>query len=536
MGIVACQKDSSSGVSPFDMSKTTTRLGALLALLFCANIVQQSSSVVINFDNPDLWQALEDLLTKNNITHTWEEVFECLQEPSPCGDHTRCQDVEFSYECVCHDGYKSHEDEESNSCFDVDECVVLENVKKTILDQLDEWIVELDNCHEKGTLVCGVSDEDIDDFVSSIESNYTRFDVVRAGRNSIFEIYSDSFSSDLLNNLTSFLPCDAFASCSNLNGSYHCECEGGFAGNKTECLDVNECENVDSVCHPTSVCRNKVGGFSCDCVAGQEYDGETEGCKDRDECDDDDTNDCSPNSDCINTEGSYTCVCFEGFTQDGFNCLDINECEDPTLFDCSSKANCINTNGSYSCACKEGYFGDGRTCVDDVIDDTCPGLSLPNCGNSTTLSCGYQMENEIQAQRVFETFRYFFVIPDIVKATVCNSSSISDVLASGHESSLFHSSADSTKICDTAYDMKYRRFAYLDETATKPVELYHFKDQFQWFETRTCITSHDHSSPIGCAQRFLSQRALIIQKFEGNYEFDVKQVYLESGCEVDVFF
>ena len=41
---------------------------------------------------------------------------------------------------------------------------------------------------------------------------------------------------------------------------------------------------------------------------------------DKDECADENTNDCDPNALCTNTEGSYVCRCMKGYEGDGTRC------------------------------------------------------------------------------------------------------------------------------------------------------------------------------------------------------------------------
>ncbi|XP_073706971.1 latent-transforming growth factor beta-binding protein 4 isoform X2 [Garra rufa] len=71
-----------------------------------------------------------------------------------------------------------------------------------------------------------------------------------------------------------------------------------------ECGIVHGCEN--------GRCIRVEEGYTCDCYDGYHLDITTMTCIDVDECDDEDTLDCV-NARCVNTEGSYRCVCLRGF-------------------------------------------------------------------------------------------------------------------------------------------------------------------------------------------------------------------------------
>uniref|UniRef100_A0A671QWH7 Latent-transforming growth factor beta-binding protein 1 n=1 Tax=Sinocyclocheilus anshuiensis TaxID=1608454 RepID=A0A671QWH7_9TELE len=71
-----------------------------------------------------------------------------------------------------------------------------------------------------------------------------------------------------------------------------------------ECGIVHGCEN--------GRCIRVEEGYTCDCYDGYQLDITSMTCIDVDECDDEDTLDCV-NARCVNTEGSYRCVCLRGF-------------------------------------------------------------------------------------------------------------------------------------------------------------------------------------------------------------------------------
>ena len=81
--------------------------------------------------------------------------------------------------------------------------------------------------------------------------------------------------------------CDDDARCTNLNGSFECECNPGFAGDGVECSDIDECSLSLHTCDANATCTNLKGSFSCRC--GSRFTG------------------------------------FEGFMGDGHTCFDIKE-------------------------------------------------------------------------------------------------------------------------------------------------------------------------------------------------------------------
>ncbi|KAI3903063.1 hypothetical protein MKW92_012120 [Papaver armeniacum] len=72
---------------------------------------------------------------------------------------------------------------------------------------------------------------------------------------------------------------------------------------------------------------------------------------------------CQENTYCQNSDNSpgYRCTCLEGYKGNPYlkpGCRDIDECEDQNNNPCDGI--CINTNGGYNCTCPTGSVGDGR--------------------------------------------------------------------------------------------------------------------------------------------------------------------------------
>jgi hypothetical protein len=60
--------------------------------------------------------------------------------------------------------------------------------------------------------------------------------------------------------------------------------------------------------------------------------------------------------------GTYACLCIDGFSQirEGSGCKDINECESLETNNCDVNGRCVNIPGDYFCVCNSGYEGYGR--------------------------------------------------------------------------------------------------------------------------------------------------------------------------------
>ncbi|KAI3929091.1 hypothetical protein MKW92_028504 [Papaver armeniacum] len=89
---------------------------------------------------------------------------------------------------------------------------------------------------------------------------------------------------------------------------------------------------------------------------------------------------CQENTYCKNSDNNpgYRCTCHDGYTGNPYlspGCKDLNECEDQNNNPCDGI--CINTNGSYNCTCPTGSSGDGRKDGKGCTSNTVNGEQFP---------------------------------------------------------------------------------------------------------------------------------------------------------------
>jgi len=330
------------------------------------------------------------------------DVDECAA--SPCDGNGTCSNSIGSYTCSCNDGYSGSGN--PGDCADIDECVAAGEVNTYLWDMLTLWknrALECEGSGEgSGAGDCLPSADELATFWTTL-TPYSVLNVVPSGSSSLHQNYGAYFDSAFLDNVASYLYCDYKATCINDVGDYSCICHGGYQGNGTQCLDINECD-VEGTCDDNAICSNTVGGNECACSSGYRGSGQPGECEEIDECTDlVDTHNCDVNAACTNVEGSFTCACNDGYSGDGLICTDNDECAVP--FTCDTHASCQNNAGSYSCTCNPGYRGSGHPgeCeeINECIDEAHPHGCNENAfctntpgGHFCTCNDGYEGDGE----------------------------------------------------------------------------------------------------------------------------------------------
>ncbi|CAG0882699.1 unnamed protein product [Darwinula stevensoni] len=300
------------------------------------------------------------------ITRECRDVNECLGE-DPCkGGNSSCINLPGGYRCDCPVGFQFNI--RTKDCQDVNECQLeLHNCQTT--QRCDNTIgsftcIRMTGCGTGYTLNAhtGLCEDD---------------DECELGTSKCKELGPDW-------------------ECENTQGSFRCikscppgeetnertnrceplrrtppppSCPSGYqTGPKGSCIDVDECGEGLHDCGGEQTCRNRVGGYVCECPVGyalDDRDGRGRSCRDVDECSLYRGQVCSGlNSNCVNLPGSYRWwLRVEMLRGEMWGVEDVDECkETPGI----CRHNCVNTWGSFQCSCRRGFVlsNDGRSCND----------------------------------------------------------------------------------------------------------------------------------------------------------------------------
>ncbi|KAK5882024.1 hypothetical protein CesoFtcFv8_020658 [Champsocephalus esox] len=305
---------------------------------------------------------------------------ECLEDP--CSPYANCTNSPGSYSCQCAAGYRG----DGFTCVDVDECSLAKHCHS---DALCRNVPGSYNCtcqvgySGEGVIQCIDINECLLDNggcrnkASCVNNQGSFYCLCQPG----YILANRTLCQDI-NECEPNNPCGVNEKCKNTDGSYKCPCQVGYyrPASNMDCVDMDECK--DNSCHVNATCLNTIGSFTCTCKRG--FAGNGTQCEDINECSVEGT--CHARAICNNVMGDFFCSCQLGFKGDGFSCEDVDECILSDLL-CPDFSKCINSPGAHVCSCLNGTLASNGTCVipSPLCDPVCHSRGL--CHQSPS---GYQ--------------------------------------------------------------------------------------------------------------------------------------------------
>ncbi|XP_067932806.1 fibrillin-1-like [Watersipora subatra] len=327
------------------------------------------------------------------------DIDECKLGEHNCPVDSKCSNKVGSYSCVCGDGYIY--DKLTNNCTDVDECYMKQYICSPEAECLNTdggYNCRCYDGYEGDGKVCTYIGANCSPDACLSEHSFCEDEIngepmclcqigYRTTNSNPLTCTAVETSMELINlyadvdECAEKRPCSANAVCTNLPGTFGCQCNNGYKGNGKFCEDVDECLD-DGTCAEGYLCENIPGSYKCSfiencgcgsyglcnendptlCVCNSGYHQvefiPTNKCQDIDECIE------SPCEDtlyrvCFNIPGNFSCQCVRG-SWNGTHC-ELEVCEKDNI--CHEKASCENVEGKAVCTCKPGYTGDGFVCT-----------------------------------------------------------------------------------------------------------------------------------------------------------------------------
>ncbi|CAH1986493.1 unnamed protein product [Acanthoscelides obtectus] len=360
-----------------------------------------------------------------------EDINECVALEKPCGPHAVCQNAAPGYTCLCPQGYQGSPTPQV-ACEQVDvttlctsnfdctnnaECTEGQCFCRSGFKPSGASCVDVDECSSNPCGPFSVCHDTVGSFKCECESGYVgappmvnckapcediacgEHAYCKADGIEAYCICEDGWTfnpADIAAGCIDIDECDkangpsgrcgANAICTNLPGTFACQCEAGFTGNpNTQCTDIDECTKPDT-CGLGAICKNTPGSYQCECPEGTVPDPDAKtkcneivtctgdaDCPGNAVCDGKKRclcpepnvgNDCrhpceatvcGPNEECMLVNQEAKCICSNGYTGSASGCVDIDECAGNP---CPSGAVCKNEPGSFSCQCPGGTTGD----------------------------------------------------------------------------------------------------------------------------------------------------------------------------------
>lgn len=293
------------------------------------------------------YEEKENILrfASTNKVSVWSETEDpCVQGRAKCVVNSSCFPEAETFKCVCNPGFKSINPESQpiidgeGGCVDVNECV--------------EGIYTCDGnalcVNEVGTYSC------------QCKPGFT-------GNG----YYCSEIESPCVKNPELCIP--AHSQCDDYANPDTCKCKDGFRKvyvkeKEFACEDIDEC-SFASVCHQNATCTNVEGSYTCECKPEFTGDGVQQCAPIVDPCE---KLACPQGAECVKDPyGIARCRCQPGYVLENDHCTSVTAT--PIVIslpcdiakDCSLNGECIfnETTHEYACLCIRGYSGDGYTCT-----------------------------------------------------------------------------------------------------------------------------------------------------------------------------
>ncbi|GJQ88324.1 hypothetical protein Trydic_g3801 [Trypoxylus dichotomus] len=305
------------------------------------------------------------------------DINECDLNPDICRGGGTCVNTEGSFTCTCPPGLTL--DDTRTKCLDIREEQCYAKYKH------GKCLNALDGLFNKNLCCCSSIGKAWGDKCETCPRPGTAAFTELCPRGQGFIERID------INECTEFPGMCLNGRCKNTVGGFSCRCNKGYDydENRIKCIDIDECSITTTNVCGNGICKNIPGDFVCECNDGYRTMAPMQVCMDINECEE--TPSLCRGGTCINTEGGFRCECPPGheLTADKASCKDIDECS-RTSGICSNGV-CENMMGTYQCVCNEGFSQTEQKThcedIDECRDEPCNDICI-NTPGSYSCSCG----------------------------------------------------------------------------------------------------------------------------------------------------